>query len=86
MAKVMVSAEGASLARLAGVLEGYLRGEKWATERRMEGELTKSHDADEPRVVLESDRFRYLHDINPGRLQHVRDKFLGVNREPSATA
>lgn len=66
----------ASLRRLAGILEGYLREEKWATEKRLEGEVYKSHSVDELRIVMDSPVFPYLNDINPTRFEAVRKKFL----------
>jgi hypothetical protein len=76
----MPTVEEASRGHLAGVLEGYLRQEKWATERRLEGDVYKSHNVEELRQVLESDDFSYLRSINPQRLEQVRKKFLSGNK------
>ena len=61
--------------RLAGILEGYLNGEKWATERTLRIEVSKFS----PSVlaeVLHSDRFSYLRSIDAKKLEHVRKKLL----------
>lgn len=73
---IMPPVEEISRRRLAGILEGYLRGEKWATERRLEGEVCKSHSPEELRLVLDSQEFSYLLTINPTKLEHVRARFL----------
>jgi len=71
----MISAHEWSLKRLAGIVRGYLNAEKWATERRLEGEI-KSHSIEELKEVLNSPRFSYLLTINNERLNHIRRKFL----------
>ena len=63
--------------RLAGILRGYLQGERWATEKRLEGEVLRSHSVRELREVLSSPEFRYLHKINPMRMRRLRAEFLG---------
>ena len=67
----------ASRRRLAGIIRGYLRGERWTTETRLEGEVLKSHSVRELREVLSSPEFQYLLTINPVRMRHLRAKFLG---------
>lgn len=68
----------ASENRLAGILEGYLKEEKWATEKRLEGEVYKSHNPEELQRILESERFSYIRKINPTRLEQIKKKFLSV--------
>lgn len=72
----MMSVREWSLKRLAGILRGYLNGEKWATELRLEGEIYKSHSIEELKEVLNSPRFSYLLTINTEKLNHIRRKFL----------
>jgi hypothetical protein len=62
--------------RLAGILRGYLQGERWATEKRLESEILKSHSVRELREVLSSSEFKYLHTINPVRMKLIRVRFL----------
>jgi len=72
----MPTVEEISHRHLVGILQGYLHGEKWATERRLEGEVYKSHNPEELRLALDSQEFRYLLTISPQRLQHIIEKFL----------
>ena len=65
-----------SMKRLSAIVEAYLRGEKWVTEKRLEGEVLKSHSPDELREVLSSKKYSYLLEINPKRLKHIQEKFL----------
>lgn len=67
--------EEASQNRLAGILEGYLREEKWATDRRLEGEVFKSHSIETLKKVISSERFHYLQTINPLRFDEIKKKF-----------
>ncbi|MGI0101998.1 MAG: hypothetical protein ACREA7_05315 [Nitrosotalea sp.] len=76
MAKIMATPDEASESRLAGILEGYLREEKWCTDKRLEGEIYKSHSPETLKKVLENQRFSYLSNINPARLAQVKMKFL----------
>jgi hypothetical protein len=69
----------ASEHRLAGILRGYLQGEKWATEKRLEGEVLKAHSTRELREILSSSEFRYLHTIDPVRMRRIRAKFLDAH-------
>jgi len=66
----------ASEHRLAGILRGYLEEAEWATEKRLEGEVLKSHSVRELREVLSSSEFKQLHTINPVRMRRIRAKFL----------
>ncbi len=61
---------------LAGILEGYLWGKEWATERRLEGEVYKNHSIEELRYLLGLQEFSYLLTINPQRLDYLVRKFL----------
>jgi len=72
----MIDLHEASLNRLAGVLAGYLRGETWATDNRLNGEVFKSHDLEELRSVLSSPQYAYLRDINPERFENLKKMFL----------
>lgn len=76
MAKIIATSDEASESRLAGILEGYLKEEKWCTEKRLEGEIYKSHSPETLKRVIESTRFSYLYTINPVRLEQVKIKFL----------
>jgi hypothetical protein len=70
----------ASRRRLAGIIRGYLRGERWATEKRIRSEVLKSHSVRELREVLSSPEFRHLRTINPGRMRCLRATFLKEHR------
>jgi hypothetical protein len=61
--------------RLAVILEGYLSGEKWASEKTLQRELDKSGPAG-LKELLDSERFSYLKSINPQKLEHLRRRFL----------
>lgn len=47
------------------------------SEKRLEGEVYKSHSVDELRIVMDSPAFPYIKEINPQRFDAVRKKFLG---------
>jgi hypothetical protein len=82
MTRRIATVKEATLNRLAGILEGYLRqdvgrnGKIWATEKRLESELTINHSPQELRELLESSDYSYLLSINPERLANVKKKFL----------